>query len=59
MQDMIAAAVADQVPEAVMVRMLANPAVAFLQVRSVTRGCFTMKVERARWSLTHSGDGRT
>ena len=47
MHDMIAAAVADQDPEAVMVRMLANPAVAFLQVRSVTRGCFTMKVERA------------
>ncbi len=43
----IAAEVAEDDPEAVIEEMLDNPDVAFLQVRSVTRGCFTMKVERA------------
>lgn len=45
--EMIAAEVADDEPKAVIEAMLANPEVAFVQVRSVTRGCFTMKVERA------------
>jgi len=41
------AEVANAAAEAVIANMLDNPEVAFLQVRSVTRGCFTMKVERA------------
>ena len=45
--EMIAAEVAGDKPESVIETMLANPEVSFLQVRSVTRGCFTMKVERA------------
>lgn len=45
--NMIAAEVAGDAPEDAIEKMLANPEVAFLQVRSVTRGCFTMKVERA------------
>jgi Protein of unknown function (DUF1203) len=34
-------------PEAVIKKLLQNPETAFLQVRSVTRGCYTMKIERA------------
>ncbi|MFL6583643.1 MAG: DUF1203 domain-containing protein [Chthoniobacterales bacterium] len=34
-------------PEAIIARLLARPETAFLQVRSVTRGCFTFKIERA------------
>jgi hypothetical protein len=34
-------------PETVISKLLANPATAFLHVRSVTRGCFTFKIERA------------
>ena len=45
--EIIAAEVPDEGPEATIEAMLANPDIAFLQVRSVTRGCFTMKVERA------------
>lgn len=45
--EIIAAEVPDDKPEAVIEAMLANPEVSFLQVRSVTHGCFTMKVERA------------
>lgn len=41
------AEVAGDEPEGVIEKMLADPEVAFLQVRSVTRGCFTMRVERA------------
>jgi len=33
--------------EAVIAKLFANPATSFLQVRSVTRGCFTFKIERA------------
>ncbi|MEO5720362.1 MAG: DUF1203 domain-containing protein [Chthoniobacterales bacterium] len=44
--EMIAADGAGDIPEAVIETMLANPEVAYLQVRSVTRGCFTMKAER-------------
>ena len=46
--NMIGAVVLDgDEPEAVFAKLFANPATAFLQVRSVTRGCFTFKVERA------------
>ena len=45
--EIIAAEVAGDKPEDVVEAMLANPEVSFLQVRSVTRGCFTMQVERA------------
>ncbi len=45
--EMIAAELAGDNPESVIEAILANPEVAFVQVRSVTRGCFTMKVERA------------
>ena len=34
-------------PETVISKLFSNPATAFLQVRSVTRGCFTFKIERA------------
>jgi hypothetical protein len=44
--EIIAAEVAGDDPEAVIEGMLNNPDVSFLQVRSVTRGCYTMKVER-------------
>ena len=33
-------------PETVIARFFADPQTAFLQVRSVTRGCFTFKIER-------------
>ena len=33
-------------PEAIIAKLFTNPATAFLQVRSVTRGCFTFKIER-------------
>ncbi|MGI8435739.1 MAG: DUF1203 domain-containing protein [Chthoniobacterales bacterium] len=44
--EIIAAELAESDPAAVIERMLVNPKIAFLQVRSVTYGCFTMKVER-------------
>ena len=34
-------------PEAVIEKLLENPETAFLQARSVSRGCFTMRIERA------------
>ncbi|MFL6589990.1 MAG: DUF1203 domain-containing protein [Chthoniobacterales bacterium] len=34
-------------PEAIITRLLGNTATEFLHVRSITRGCFTFKVERA------------
>ena len=34
-------------PETIIAKLFANSAVGFLQVRSVTRGCFTFKIERA------------
>ncbi len=33
-------------PETIIARLLSNPATAYLQVRSVSRGCFTFKIER-------------
>jgi hypothetical protein len=45
--EIIAAEVAGDTPEAVIEGMLDNPDVSFLQVRSATRGCFTMQIERA------------
>ena|SRR2546423_1449035 len=33
-------------PETIISKLFSNPATAFLQVRSVTRGCFTFKIER-------------
>ncbi len=45
--EIIAAELAEADPESVIERMLTNPEISFLQVRSVTYGCFTMKVERA------------
>ena len=33
-------------PEAVIEKMLGDPQTAFLQARSVTRGCYTFKIER-------------
>ena len=33
-------------PEAVVEKLLENPETAFVQVRSVTRGCFTFRIER-------------
>jgi hypothetical protein len=45
--DMIdAIVVADDEPEPVIEKLLANPATAFLQARSVSRGCYTFKIER-------------
>lgn len=45
--DIIAAEVANgEGPEAVIETFLENPETAFVHVRSVTRGCYTMKVER-------------
>jgi hypothetical protein len=47
-QDMIDAVVVDgEEPEAVIAKLFANPQTAFLQVRSVTRGCFTFRIERS------------
>src|SRR3954452_12559739 len=34
-------------PETIMSRLLSNPETSLLQVRSVTRGCFSFKIERA------------
>jgi len=34
-------------PETVIERLLQNPETEFLQARSVSRGCFTFKIERA------------
>jgi Protein of unknown function (DUF1203) len=36
-----------EAPEAVIEKLLRNPEASFLQARSVTRGCFTMRIERA------------
>ncbi len=45
--DMIdAVVVADDQPEAVIEKLLQNPETMFLQARSVTRGCYTFKIER-------------
>jgi hypothetical protein len=45
--DMIAAEVVNgNGPEAVIERFLENPDTAFVHVRSATRGCYTMEVER-------------
>lgn len=38
--------VADEQPESVIERLFQNPDTSFLQVRSVTRGCYTFKIER-------------
>src|SRR5438477_1554027 len=47
-EDMIdAAVVSDNNPEPVIERLLQNPETAFLQARSVTRGCYTFRIERA------------
>jgi uncharacterized protein DUF1203 len=44
---MIDAVVADgEEPETIIAKLFSNRAAAFLQVRSVTRGCFTFKIER-------------
>jgi hypothetical protein len=46
--DMIdAIVVEDGQPEPVIAHLLQNPEAAFLQARSVTRGCYTFKIERA------------
>lgn len=46
--DMIDAVVVDDdQPEPVIEKLLQNPATAFLQARSVTRGCYTFRIERA------------
>jgi hypothetical protein len=45
--EMIAAEAANGVgPEALIERFLQMPETAFIQIRSVTRGCFTMRIER-------------
>ena len=41
-----AAVVNGEEPETIISKLFTNPAAAFLQVRSVTRGCFTFKIER-------------
>jgi len=47
-QNMIDAVVLnDEEPESVIERLLQNPEAEFLQARSVSRGCFTFKIERA------------
>jgi len=47
-QNMIDAIVLNgEEPEDVIEKLLANPETAFLQARSVSRGCFTMRIERA------------
>lgn len=45
--EIIAAELTESDPELVIERMLTNPEISFLQVRSATYGCYTMKVERA------------
>jgi len=45
--DMIAAEIANgEGPEAIIERFLQKPETAFIHVRSATRGCFTMEIER-------------
>lgn len=45
--DMVAAEVANgTAPEALIERFLQQPETAFIHVRSVSRGCFTMEIER-------------
>jgi hypothetical protein len=45
--DMIdAVVVGDSEPEPVIEKLLQNPDTAFLQVRSLTHGCYTMRIER-------------
>ena len=45
---MIAAeAVVDGKPETVIEKLLGNPETEFLQARSVDRGCYTFRIERA------------
>ena len=41
-----AAVVEGEEPETLIAKFFANPKAAFLQIRSVTRGCFTFKIER-------------
>lgn len=46
--DMIDAEVANgSEPEAIVEKLLQNPETAFLDARSVTRGCFTFRIQRA------------
>ena len=45
--EIIAAQVPNGDVESVLETMLSNPEISFLHVRSMTHGCFTMKVERA------------
>jgi hypothetical protein len=46
-EDMIDAEVVNGTePEAIIEKFLQNPETDFIQVRSVSRGCFTMKIER-------------
>ena len=42
-----AVVVNDETPESVIDRLLNNPQTAYLHVRSVSRGCFTFKIDRA------------
>ena len=42
-----AVVVGDQQPEEVIAKLFENPEAAFLQTRSVTRGCYTFRIERA------------
>lgn len=39
--------VSDEQPEAIITKLFQNPEAAFLQARSVTRGCYTFRIERA------------
>ncbi|MBA3543650.1 MAG: DUF1203 domain-containing protein, partial [Chthoniobacterales bacterium] len=46
--DMIDAVVlGESEPETVIAQLFQNPVAAFLQARSVTRGCYTFAIERA------------
>jgi hypothetical protein len=55
-QNMIDAVVVDgEEPEAVIATLFANPETAFLQVRSLTRGCFTFRIERTPAIHSQSG----
>jgi hypothetical protein len=42
-----AVVVADEQPEKVIEKLFENPETVFLQTRSVTRGCYTFRIERA------------
>jgi hypothetical protein len=42
-----AVVVADERPENVIAKLFEKPETAFLQTRSVTRGCYTFRIERA------------